>query len=202
MKKKLILTFMLWFSIIHYSQSQDCLQADIMILIDWSGSEKGHELELATAASLFVDELPIGKQNVRVGLITFSDGVDNIVELSGDKEMLMDEIISISLIGASGGTGIEEPLRVAGKYLTNERIVPKIIIIISDGEIYDMEEALVSITNVKAMSRANVFAVKIGREGIEDVIKNLILLTGNKNNVEIAIPTEILEALKKLNICG
>lgn len=185
-----------------HSKAQDCINADLMILIDWSGSERGHELELASAAAMFVEDLPVSETQLRIGYITFSYSINDIVELSGDKEMLMEEIIATSLTGAWGGTYITEAINISGKYLINERMVPKILIIISDGQISDMKEGIFAITMLKTMYPIAIFAVQIGKEGKENEFQNLIKLTGSPDNVERAAPMEILEALKKLNICG
>ncbi len=203
MKKLLIFLLVIYLVLCGlHTKAQNCIKADLMILIDWSGSERGHELELATAASLFVSELSVSEDQLRIGLITFSDGIDDVVPLTGDKDFLMDDIASTATIEASGGTYMQQALNLAGGYLINQRNVPKIIIIISDGEIYDIKKNELEITKIKSMTSANVFAVQIGKYGQEEQFEKLVLLTGNPNNVEVSIPTEILKALKKLNICG
>ncbi len=203
MKKTLIFLLVIYLVLCGlHTKAQNCIKADLMILIDWSGSERGHELELATAASLFVSELPVSEDQLRIGLITFSDGIDDIVPLTGDKEILMDDIASTATIEASGLTYMQQALNLAGGYLINQRNVPKIIIIISDGEIYDIEKSSLEMTMIKSMMLVNVFAVQIGKHGKEEQFEKLVLLTGNPHNVEIALPLEILKALKKLNICG
>jgi len=201
--KKII--FLLTFFLMLYnsnSKAQNCLIADMMIIVDWSGSEQGHELEVATAAALFVDELPVDEDQLRIGIISFSNGVDDLYKITGDKKILMENLAYLSAIGASGGTLIEDALMVAGKELLNQRNVPKIILIISDGEIHDINDAVPTMYRLKTIMPLSVFAIQIGRDNIKGEIDYLIRLTGTPNNVEIAGPLEILEALKRLSICG
>lgn len=202
MKKFIILLLMSLMLYSSNSKAQECLQADMMILVDWSGSEQGHELEVATAAALFISELPVRHDMLRIGIVPFSNGIDTLFPLTGDKDLLLEQIAYWSAVGAAGGTYIEDALMISGQQLLNQRMVPKIIIIISDGEIHDIDNAVVTKYRLKSMMPLAVFAVQIGRDNIKGDIDYLIRLTGNADNVEIAEPLEILEALKKLSICG
>lgn len=202
MKKILIFLVSLILLTNFHSKAQNCFNADMMILIDWSGSEKGNECALATAASLFVSELPVDENQLRVGVLTFNDYVIDEVPLTGDKNLLLSNIAGIALYGANGGTSIEDALIIAGASLNNERTVPKLIIIISDGEIYDINDAVIQTVALKQYLNLGIFAVQIGGTEDEDGLKNLIRLTGSPNSVEQTLPVELLEALKRLNICG
>ncbi len=186
MKKILIFLVSLILLTTIQAKSQNCFNADMMILIDWSGSEKGNECALATAASLFISELPVEENQLRAGVLTFNNYVVDEVSLTGDKDFLLSNIAGIALYEANGGTSIEDALITAGSALYNERTVPKLIIIISDGEINDMDEALMQVTALKQYMNVAVFAVQIG--GQDDGLKNLIRLTGNPNSVEQTLP--------------
>ena len=202
MKKVLFILTTLLALCVTKLKAQDCLMADMMIIVDWSGSEQGHEIEVATAAALFVSELPVQENTLRVGVIAFSDEIDTTFSLTGDKEKIMNDIVVLSEYGAGGGTYINKALNESGRQLLNTRMVPKIIIIISDGEISDIEESSMTAFRLKSMMSVTIFAVQIGRDEVKGDIEYLIKLTGSPDNVEVAVPTGILEALKKLNICG
>ncbi len=196
--------------------AQGCLTADVMILMDWSGSEHGNEQRLALAASMFVSELPIDDNQLRVGILAFSSSIKSVVDLTGNKEKLLNEIAALALTEASGGTYIEPAILYAGHLLNNKRQVPKIIIIISDGEIYDVNNGVIQIEYYKSIMPLFVHAVKVSDYdnyyewySIEDIKereyslnKNLMFLVGKNGIVEFSLPTEIVQALKKLNLCG
>lgn len=209
MKKFLIIFFLFLFY--NNVKAQGCLNADVMILIDWSGSENGNEQQLALAATLFVSELPINELELRVGVLAFSNCITNVVNLTGDKEKLLEGIATLALTEASGGTYLKPSILYAGYLLNNQRQVPKIIIIISDGEIYDLEESIVEIEYFKSIIPLSIRAVQVGKgtEGYDQDInnykvnlQNLILLTGNYNYVEFSLPEEIVKTLKKLSFCN
>lgn len=187
--------------------AQGCLSADVMILIDWSGSEQGNEEYLALASAMFVSELPINDNQLRVGILTFSNNIKNVVELTGDKEKLLKGISTLALTEASGGTDIAPAIVYAGQLLDNQRLVPKMIIIISDGEIHDVENGVMQIEYLKTVMPLIINAVKVGdgsSRGVDSQILNdkLIRLIGNTGIIEYSLPTEIVQALKRLNLCG
>jgi uncharacterized protein with von Willebrand factor type A (vWA) domain len=202
--KKIILFFLILFvnNFNNKTQAQGCLTADVMILIDWSGSEYGNEIKLATAAYSFVSELPVSDYQMRVGVMTFSNKIMDVIDLTGNKDELLNEITSLSLTQAEGGTEINDAANDAINFLDNKRNVLKIIIVISDGEIWDLKDAKQNIELFKQKSALNVFAVYVGysRDGIG--LQNLNELTGDPKNVEMALPNSLVEALKKLNICN
>lgn len=188
------------FMVMPIQSKAQCLQADIMIIMDWSGSERGNECTLATAATMFAAELPVEETQIHMGLITFNSTIEDVVPLGSDKMLLLTNIAVIALTNANSGTYIEDAIMTAGQMLNNGRNVPKVIVIISDGEIYDMNSGLLQLTALKHALPIGIFAVQIG--GDSTGFQNLVLLTGNANSVEQTIPSELLTALKKLNICG
>lgn len=197
MKKFLTLLFLLFAS---YQAKTQCLNADIMILIDWSGSEQGNETKLVTAAGLFVSEMDISEQQIRAGVMTFSYDPIGIVDLTSNKDYLLNGIGNLLLDNADGGTEIDNALKESGQILNNKRYVRKIIIIISDGDIDDIDEGIETARLLKNTLPLTIFAVQIG--GTEKGYNNLIDLTGSKSNVEKTLPSQLLEALKRLSLCN
>lgn len=203
MKKFLIALCLLIATSFTEVKSQGCLTADMMIMVDWSGSECGNEQKLTTAAALFVSELEISDYQLRVGVLTFSDEPLELVKLTGNKDSLLYEISKMSLGSAYGGTQINESLEVVANELVNDRPVRKIIIIISDGEIDDIEEATITTNLLRNSLQLTIFAVNIGSS--MDLIygtNNLIDLAGNPANVEISTSVGLVQALKRLSLCN
>ncbi len=182
------------------AKSQNCLTADMMVLIDWSGSERYNEIQLATAAYMFASELPISEYQLRIGIMAFSDCVEDVVELTGNKEKLLNGISILSLTEASGGTYINKALDYSCSELNNKRNVPKIIVIISDGEIYDMEQSLSTLQIWKTTLPLSIYAIQIG--GDKAGYKNLWSFTESNDKIEFSLPNNLVEALKKLNFCN
>lgn len=181
-------------------KSQNCLTVDMMILIDWSGSERGNEEDLATAAYMFASELPISDYELRMGIMTFSDCVQDVVELTGNKEKLLNGISALALTEASGGTFINKAINFSCYELNNKRQVPKVIVIVSDGEIYDLEESLATLQMWKTTLPLSIYAVQIGGE--KAGYKNLTFFTGSADRIEISLPNNLVESLKKLSFCN
>ena len=199
-KRVLIIIFFLFLYTNIKSYSQGCLTVDMVILIDWSGSEEGNEIKLITAASMFVSNLTISEYQVRVGILTFSDVVTNRVNLTGNKDELLNNIIQLGQTKAEGSTYIEDATSLAMDQLINKRDVPKIMIIISDGDIYDIMSGVKIIQESKKYIPLSVYAVQIGGNEYDKV--KLVLLTDNEQNVEYAAPFGLVEALKRLNLCN
>jgi hypothetical protein len=78
--------------------------------------------------------------------------------------------------------------------------VQKIVVIISDGDIYDRDVALAELDALRNFLGAVVFAVQVG--GDQQGFVNLSLLTRDANRVEHTTADGLVEALKKLNICN
>lgn len=196
--KSLLLVISLLFSL--NLKSQNCFEADIILLIDFSGSEYGNEDLLIGAASEFVSELDINENKIRLGVLIFSDDFTHVANLSGNKKFLQYQIENLSKYEAGGSTNINNALIKAGNLLQNERITNKIIVIISDGEIYDIKDAFLTKTILQKSLNHSIFAVQIGGE--EEGFKILISLTGSSDLIEKSSPENLIEALKKLNLCN
>ena len=180
-----------------------CLTADIVIIVDWSSSESGNEARLARATREFIAELDVSDDKVRVGILTFNNVVTKISKLNGDKTDLNARLGTMTLFGAKGGTWISESIMETLVMFNNERAVPKLIVILSDGEIPDVYAASRYISEAKEHIQLSVYAVQIAGHDIDpDAIDNLYQLTGDPTHVEIERATGLSEALKRLNLCN
>lgn len=176
------------------------MTADILILMDWSGSEAGNEELLAAAALQFIEGLDVSENQVRVGVTAFADGKLGVVRMTGDRALLASGVRNLATFSAMGGTWIVPAVESGKVELNDGRPVQKIVVIISDGDIYDRDVALAELDALRNFLGAVVFAVQVG--GDQQGFVNLSLLTRDANRVEHTTADGLVEALKKLNICN
>jgi len=115
---------------------QSCLQLDIVLVGDLSGSVSGHEGEISQAFIAFIDRFTLSDMGVRVGIVTFSDAAVIISPLSTNKPLLKQKILEFPY--ASGTTNLLGALEASFNVLQDTdgilvRDVPKLIIIVTDG---------------------------------------------------------------------
>lgn len=125
-------------------------QADVLLVIDVSGSMRGDKLAQAqTAARAFLDKMP--SQN-RVGLVVFNHLIDNRVPLASFEGAGADIRGQIDTLVADGDTALYEAILEAinmarpGEEAQDDRI--KAIVVLSDGEDTASEEYGVSLNDV------------------------------------------------------
>jgi len=135
----LLLTF-LCASIAH----SQCLKADIIFLLDWSGSEDSNRVYIPTAAYDFVNTLQLGPSSVKVGVIPFNSDplMDYCLHPTYDKETLNSLLFTMLTLQPFGSTSFPSSFELADKYFEQseaERKEPamRILIFISDGDEYD-----------------------------------------------------------------
>lgn len=156
-----------------YSTSQ-CLKANISILMDWSSSEYGSEEDIAGAAHDFIHELAIGEDQVKISLTTFSMDTSGsyytFVPLSGNIKEIDLGLNQLASYRANGGTYLSDAL-IEGLYQIRSdgrNDVYNVIIIISDGEIFDSDySSLLVYAHKKDIPNLSVFAVQIGNLGLQ-----------------------------------
>jgi uncharacterized protein YegL len=203
-------TLLLFFVFFYFGAKSQCLQANMSILLDWSGSEYGNEKEIVKASLNFIESLPISENGVRMSIKTFSFisfydlyNYQNIVDMTYDRDELNSGVLSLLCYPPTGGTVLSGAMNSAiYDFKSNYRgyYIPNIIIIISDGDIYDVQESYDIIKTYKEQSILNVFAIQIG--GDKEGFVNLTQLTGSANNVEVSTTDKLIEAFKKLNLCN
>ena len=108
-------------------------QADVLVVIDVSGSMEGDKLNQAKqAAEAFVENL---EPTNRVGLAVFSDGVEIRIEL-GNAETVRQQVISnIRGLRAGGGTALNRAVQESVDYMNAETDSERIraVVVLSDG---------------------------------------------------------------------
>ena len=145
---------------------------DVILVIDTSGSMKGQPLAAATAAALrFVTSLP---NDIRVGVMTFSDQPDVLASLSADHSFALD---SLGRLTASGETALyDAAVAATGMFHdANQRN----IVLLSDGG--DTASKLGLNDAIRAAKRQDASFFTVGLtsgEFDEDALRRLARSTG------------------------
>lgn len=87
------------------------------------------------------------------------------------------------------------------EFQTKPRNVLKVIIIVSDGEIDDLNNATAKVKTMYSNIHLVVYGIRIGDKDVDEGVKKLNQLTGNSNFVFVTDESEILETFKKLDLC-
>ena len=130
-------------------------QADIMLVIDTSGSMSGDKIEQArAAASAFLDKVP--SQN-RVGLVLFNTGVELRVPLASFESNQAEIRPEVTNLVADGDTALFDAVQQSIEFLKNsadaegDRI--QAIVLLSDGQDTSSTTSLQSVTELINTSR-------------------------------------------------
>ena len=173
-----------------------------IFLVDQSGSMDGERIKIASKALLlFIQSLPAGSYYQIIGFGSDFKKYDEIPK-EYNKENIKESMEIIEKLDAElGGTKVGKPLKdIYDSNTIYDKInLPKNIFLLTDGETWDKEEALLLIE--KNSSQFTVYSIGIGEDFDEDLIKNAgILGKGNYNfcknldNLNSIIASEINKA--------
>lgn len=202
MKYSVLIVYLCIISLIpNITQAQGCLQADVALLIDWSGSEAGNESLLIEAAQAFIDKLSLGEDEVKVTLLTFNAWAHTWCSLTSDRVKLQKGLDKMKETSPIGGTYLHDPLMfVKAEFSKDKRNVTRIIIIVSDGEIFDIDTAIEILTDIRETFPTVVYCIQIG--GTQKDLYNLFRLSGSIENVGVSSAKELANDLKSLSLCN
>lgn len=175
-----------------------CYKADVLFVIDYSGS-MGSTIPLyepwlrATAG-----ELPLSA-NLKAGLLFFSDNVCSIICPLTEDELLLDEKILEARSCPSSGTFLEETLK-KSKAMFDEsekerkEKVPRILVLVTDLDVSDPVESC----EVIHSEMSDVFFVLIDPDSVSDIqrvedLKNCLLTNGIYFNGFVWIYEDLLK---------
>ncbi|XP_034057183.1 LOW QUALITY PROTEIN: collagen alpha-6(VI) chain-like [Gymnodraco acuticeps] len=148
-------------------------QADLIFLLDQSSSinTEDHDMMKNFTASI-VNSFTISKDRVRIGLAQFSDKPQDEFDLNSyfREEDLIGHIQNLKYTG--GDTFLGKALVHISKYFDDSRVVPKNLVLISDGGSHDDVEDAADYLRIHNIS---VFAIGVG--DIHDL--ELLQITGN-----------------------
>lgn len=197
--KKLFLSACILFAAFAASFCQSsCLQVDIMLVGDYSGSVDGHQEYVANAMWAFVDRFGLSEASVKIGIITFNSEVTLHTGLTTNKAKLQNIIVGLSTTVPSGTTNLKDALYESVNQLQYGRKVPKLLVIISDGVPDDREETAQLAGEVQKLIGATVCGIYVSAPGGEPGWLKNICSDGCYS--ETSYET-LAEELKKLDIC-
>jgi Mg-chelatase subunit ChlD len=157
-------------SSLSYSQ---CLKADIIFLLDWSGSENGNGAYMADATKDFIGSLNMGPSSVKVGIIPFNSYPKTpwCVPLTYDKDILFNIVSNLGNISPSGGTDYHGAFYLSASFFEKSQVdrgesVTKIVILISDG-VEDIDSESNEIINI-IKSYCFVWSIGTTSKGMSD----------------------------------
>lgn len=103
MSKIFLIMLIFCCSLSSYSQ---CLKADIIFLLDWSGSENGNGVYISESTKDFIHSLDMGPSSVKVGIIPFDDDPKTswCVPLTYDVDVLSNVVSNLGTTFPSGNT--------------------------------------------------------------------------------------------------
>jgi len=158
------------------------LKVDFYFIIDSSSSIGKHNFQYVREYIVqLVSSLPIGQNNVRVGLITYNKFVNELITFDqfDDKESLIDYVLKMPYNGR--GTFTNKAITFATEQgMVEEKgdrpDVPNFIIVLTDGKAKDD----VSIGSPGLQAKGMVVAIGVG-DKIKQ--KDLVTISGNPDNV-------------------
>lgn len=148
------LILLLFLSLFHVQPKNiGCLEMDIMVLCDLSGSVEGNEPFILEAVVGLINKTDVQEDGIRIGVMGFSNTPFTIAAISGNKKELLKTINEFDW-SSRDNTYMAQALQVSYIDLLKDRqYVNKMIIIISDGLPSDRGETL---STIKQLNDINV----------------------------------------------
>lgn len=192
-----------------------CLQMDIILLGDFSGSVKGYEPFIAQAFNAFVKHFDVSENGVKIGVIAFGSMAEIICPLTSNEQLLQSKMDSLAFYKSNGVTNMYLGFIYAKNQfqLHGRAGFKKMIVLVSDGEPDLKTEVLIFGQKIKA-DNIGICSVMIVKKMIDDdAPMNYLGLPMNQINgaqfmqdissdcyVESDYQNLIIE-LRKLDIC-
>jgi len=148
--KKLLIVIILLFSGFNV-QSQGCLNMDIMLVGDLSGSVDGHFYFVADAFDAFIDRFDLDNNTIRIGITVFESDAYLLSGFTSSKDTLRSATTLIRKFPHSGTSDLFTAIEVAWfQFTLNARKDSrKMIIVVSDGDVDFADYTLALIQKMK-----------------------------------------------------
>lgn len=177
----------------------DCVQLDVILVADLSGSVQGKEQFIEQALHSFVDKLELSEETIKVGLVIFNDYALLACPLTSNKVLISTMISNVN--SADGNTNMKEAFAVASQELYSNRSrdgYKKAIVIISDGIVDGADETKqigdqIKQFNIKVYGVLITESSDVGDEFMNYVSSPRCYVKSNYQQLN--------EEIKKLNIC-
>ena len=185
-----------------FAQKQSCLQIDIVLVGDLSGSVSNNENQVRNAFSAFVDRFELSDIGIKIGIVIFGTDAKVMSQLSSDKVALKQKISEIPY--ASGSTNLKAGLYEASNMLVTNagmvrRDVPMLIIVVTDGEADDKEGAAYLAEQLQEMLGIGICAIMIeNQSSAETYLKSIASPFCSRT---VRGYNNLIEAMKQMDIC-
>ncbi|MCB0630824.1 MAG: VWA domain-containing protein [Saprospiraceae bacterium] len=150
---------------------------NIVIALDFSGSERAYLDEIRTVLLALTSSYELSETNLKIGIITFNRGAQRILPLTGETHKLDAAIEELRIPTTVYATDIHSAIEMANEEFRLRSIVgvPKFFVLVSDGDPhahsrgYGFQEDLVNIDLLKAgdpdneVEPVHVFTLYTGR---------------------------------------
>jgi len=201
-KKRMKTILSLIFTFLSLSTKPQCLEADIIFIIDWSGSVGSQFNFLNKTFNDFCVEQNMSLDGVKVGFVCFGADVVSKCPLTDDLEKIL--VAMPKFVPSSNVTNVFTSFVTAEEFFKQSSFernkeVRKFIILISDGDIFDIDLALQIAYRLRD-SGVEIFSIAVsGTSGIQN--NSLINLAGGLDNYVGTEYEYLFEAIKRLGIC-
>lgn len=173
-------------------------QADIILLVDVSGSMEGAKMEQARAASLaFIGEIEL--QN-RVGMMIFNESVEEIVPLASLESAKGDVELAIGAMRAGGDTALYDSIISAVTRLSDaegDRI--RAIVLLSDGKdtasYQSLNDAIAQISSARG-GRNPILVIPVAYGSDADINALNAIARASSTKVQSGDPENITKVLE------
>jgi Mg-chelatase subunit ChlD len=157
-------------------------KADVVLVIDRSSSMRQDDklADAKAAATAFVDEMDTAL--VQVGIVAFDDEVDDVLDLSTDKNALRQAIASITL---DRGTNLVDSLEAGRRMVTGPSArsdATPVIVFMTDGNHSSFSPRISALDAVIAAVRAaeiDTYAIGLGDDADDAVLRRIVSAPSN-----------------------
>lgn len=202
MRSIILIICVFFFSSFSLNEKKDvgCLELDILLIADLSGSVDGHELFIRDALKAFVERFELSENGIKIGYIKFSGYAELENRLTVDKDDLLRSINRIDSSSTGSSTNLTHAFHLTmNEFMSNGRPnVGKIVILISDGDPDSEESAMESATLLKTMPGTSICGVFVAASGgkkefMKELSSSFCYVESNFEN--------LIVELKKMDIC-
>jgi Mg-chelatase subunit ChlD len=164
-----------------------------------SSSVQGKEPIIREAFSIFVDNLGLSEETIKVSTIIFNSDARILNHLSNDRSEILHSISTIGLNMADGATDMVKSLHLSANEITNNgrQGYQKIIIIISDGDVNEPHTTLLIAEQLK-MVNVRIYGILIENSDSKPEFMKALSSEGCyvKSNYK-----DLINELQELDIC-
>jgi len=181
-------------------EENGCLQMDIMLLGDFSGSVEGYEPFVADAFKAFAKRFELSEDGVKIGAAIFNSDTLLISPLTSNEKFLHNQLDSLTYYyQAQSTTDMIGALQLAmHEFEVNGRVgYRKIIILVSDGK-PDVRDTVIQLSQLIKASNIGICGILIlannnDREFMKVISSDYCFVESSYEN--------LITELKRLDVC-